>query len=89
MEEYIEWFHFTLCNGQTIGPAALQSIWSKACESNNVSVLRTHRLTLGKRTAVYSLRASPRMQDPKRVESRLRNFMEQARLSSVLTVVQH
>ncbi|ALN62490.1 MULTISPECIES: hypothetical protein [Lysobacter] len=89
MQENVEWFYFTLGNGQSIGPLQLRRIWMEACSSTNVSVHRTHRLLLGKQTAIYSLRASPRLGDLRIVESRLRRLLDDSRLSSVLTFVSH
>ncbi|MGH8079968.1 MAG: hypothetical protein ACREP7_05290 [Lysobacter sp.] len=89
MDNHVEWFQFTLSNGQTIGPAPLRLIWMEACGTTNVTVQRTHRQMLGKRTAVYSLRASPRLGNLSLIETRLRGLLLGARLDSVLTYVSH
>lgn len=89
MDNHVEWFQFTLSNGQTIGPAPLRRIWMEASGSTDVTVLRVHRSMLGKRTAVYSLRASPRLGNIPVVEARLRSLLSSARLDSVLTTVSH
>ncbi|ALN85668.1 MULTISPECIES: hypothetical protein [Lysobacter] len=89
MDNHVEWFQFTLSNGQTIGPAPLRLIWMEASGTTNVTVLRSQRLLLGKRTAVYSLRASPRLANIRVIEARLRSLLENARLHSVLTAVSH
>ncbi|MFD0321082.1 MULTISPECIES: hypothetical protein [Lysobacter] len=89
MDNHVEWFQFTLSNGQTVGPAPLRLIWMEACGTTNVTVQRMHRYLLGKRTAVYSLRASPRLGNIPVIEARLRSLLLTARLDSVLTYVSH
>lgn len=87
MEHHVEWFQFTLPNDQTIGPEALRMLWMQACGSSNVSVQRNSRTILGRRTPIYSLRASPRLSGLPTIEARLRSLMQQARLNSKLTPV--
>jgi len=87
MEHHVEWFQFTLPADQTIGPEALRLIWMKACGSTNISVQRNSRTILGRRTPVYSLRASSRLSGLALIEARLRGLMQEARLNSKLTPV--
>lgn len=87
MEHHVEWFQFTLPTDQTIGPDALRVIWMAASGTSNISVQRNSRTVLGRRTAVYSLRASPRLSGIPQIEERLRGLMREARLNSKLTLV--
>ena len=89
MEEHVEWFHFTLCRDQSIGPIELRRIWMEASGTTNISVGRSHRAMLGTRAVVYSLRASPRLANLHAIEARLRFLLAGARLNSVLTLVTH
>nr|WP_157490384.1 hypothetical protein [Lysobacter enzymogenes] len=87
VEHHVEWFQFTLPVDQTIGPEALRALWMRACGSTNVSVQRNSRTILGRRTPVYSLRASARLGGLAVIEARLRGLMQEARLNSKLTAV--
>ncbi|WP_206413324.1 hypothetical protein [Lysobacter enzymogenes] len=87
VEHHVEWFQFTLPTDQTIGPEALRLIWMNACGSTNISVQRNSRTILGRRTPVYSLRASSRLSGLALIEARLRGLMQEARLNSKLTLV--
>ncbi len=87
MHDHVEWFQFTLPSDQTIGPDALRLLWMKAVGSTDVSVQRNSRQLLGRRTPVYSLRASARLADLPAIELRLRSLMSDARLHSKLTFV--
>lgn len=87
MEHHVEWFQFTLPADQTIGAEALRLLWMRACGSTNISVQRNSRTILGRRTPVYSLRASSRLAGLPSIEARLRGLMQEARLNSKLTLV--
>lgn len=86
MHEHVPLFKFNLGNGQSIGPSALRTLWSRACESRDVSVSRQAARTGGTRNT-YLLHASPRLKDLPSIEARLRLLMDESRLPGILTAV--
>ena len=83
MKHQIAMFKFTLGNGQSIGPAALQGLWERCCGTTNVSVGR-HAESFGSRRATYSLYAPQQLPDLAQVEKRLRQMLEARKLSASL-----
>lgn len=83
MKAQIAMFKFTLGQGQSIGPAQLRALWSRACESGEVSVGRSHGAgPAGKPT--YSLYASQQLKGLPQVEMRLRKLLEEHQLRASL-----
>jgi hypothetical protein len=80
MKRSIEFFRFTLGNGQSISPMALRKLWADACQTPNVSVARQGTSFNSGGKAVYSLYADPGLPNLAQVEQRLRLRMEQAHL---------
>jgi hypothetical protein len=80
-------FKFSLGSGQSIGPAALRTLWSRACESNDISVSRQTYRAGSSTKNTYLLHASPRLRDLSLVEARLRLLMNEAKLLGTLTAV--
>lgn len=87
MNNHVEFFKLHLVDGQSIGPAALRTLWSRACESNDISVSRQSRRTAYGMKDVYSLSASPRMRDQPMIESRLKMLLLESRLTASVTSV--
>ena len=75
MKHQIPLFKFTLGHGQSIGPAALQAMWVRACQSANVSVGR-HPGALAQDKPTYALYAAQNLPDLPGVEARLRRLLE-------------
>ena len=89
MHGHVALFKFNLSSGQSIGPVALRSLWSRACESADISVSRqTYRNGAGTKNT-YLLHASPRLKDLPLVETRLRLLMNESKLLGTLTAVHH
>lgn len=84
MKRSIEFFRFTLGNGQSISPAALRTLWAEACQTPNVSVARQASGFSSGGKAVYSLYADPGLPNLPQVEQRLRQRMEDAHLRPAL-----
>ena len=84
MKHQIAMFKFTLGNGQSIGPAALRTLWERACQSADVSVGRQTSGFGDEGRATYSLYASQHLQDLPQVERRLRGLLEDSKLSAAL-----
>lgn len=80
MKAQIPMFRFTLGPKQSIGPAQLQTLWMRACQTSNVSV--------GRSTAdgrpLYSLYASQHLEDLALVELRLRRLLDDNKLNASL-----
>lgn len=89
MRTHIEWFKFHLGNRQSIGPATLRALWSDACDSFDISVNRQMHSIAGHTTVTYSLCASPRLQNPKNVELRMRKLLEASNYAFSMTVIHH
>lgn len=83
MKHQIAMFKFTLGNGQSIGPAALQEMWERCCGTTNVSVGRQAE-SFGRGRATYSLYAPQQLSNLKQVEMRLRRMLEDRMLSASL-----
>ena len=83
MKHQIAMFKFTLGNGQSIGPAALQNLWRRCCGTSEVSVGRD-TVSNGSRGVTYSLYAPQHLPDLERVEMRLRRMLEDDKLSALL-----
>jgi hypothetical protein len=83
MKHQIAMFKFTLGNGQSIGPAALQQLWERCCGSTNVSVGR-HAETFGGHRVTYSLYASQHLPDLEKVEKRLRHMLDDSKFAASL-----
>ncbi|WP_434029024.1 hypothetical protein [[Pseudomonas] boreopolis] len=71
----VRWLTFRLHNGQSIGPARLQAVWSDAAETNDCSVRREHVEGAG---YVYALYAPSGLRLPRRAELRMRALLESA-----------
>ena len=88
MKHQIAMFKFTLGNGQSIGPAALQELWERCCGTRNVSVGRNAESFDGRRVT-YSLYAPQQLPQLEQVEMRLRQMLEERRLSASVTPLHH
>jgi hypothetical protein len=75
MSHQIALFTFTLGTGQSIGPAALQELWRRACESPDVSVGRREPGYRDDRP-VYTLFAPTHLGDLAAVELRMRELLD-------------
>jgi hypothetical protein len=82
MKHQIAMFKFTLGNGQSIGPTALQTLWVRACQSPHVSVGRQPAGTRGDDRPSYSLYASQHLENLPQVEMRLRRLLEESNLAA-------
>ena len=83
MKHQIAMFKFTLGNGQSIGPAALQQMWERCCGTSNVSVGR-HVDSFGAQRVTYSLYAPQQLPDLDKVEQRLRHMLDDGKFSASL-----
>lgn len=83
MKHQIAMFKFTLGNGQSIGPAALQELWERCCGTTNVSVGR-HAESFGGRRVTYSLYAPQQLPHLEQVEKRLRQMLDARKFSASL-----
>lgn len=84
MKHQIAIFRFTLGNGQSIGPAALQSMWVRACQSPDVTVGRKSSGYADQGRAIYSLYAPPGLGNISQVEQRLRQLFDESGLRASL-----
>ena len=80
MKPQIAMFKFTLGNGQSISPSALQTLWIRACQSPHVSVGRQPPRYGGDDKPTYSLYATQQLENLGQVESRLRRLLEESNL---------
>ena len=81
MSSQIELFKFTLGNGQSISPGALQALWARACQTSKVAVSRHVPGGLGTPDRpIYSLFGPQHTNDLAQVEQRLRQLFEDASL---------
>jgi hypothetical protein len=87
MHNHVALFKFNLSSGQSIGPTALRTLWSRACESTDISVSRQTYRAGSNTKNTYLLHASPRLKDLSLVEARLRLLMNESRLLGTLTAV--
>ena len=76
-------FKFTLGNGQSISPSALQALWVSASQSKHVSVGRELG-GFGENRPTYSLYAQQQLADLHQVEMRLRRLLEESKLSAAV-----
>ena len=76
-------FKFTLVDGQSIGPKALQALWVRASQSPAVTVGREVG-GFGHNRPTYSLYASQQLQNLPQVEARLRRLLEESKLSAAV-----
>lgn len=83
MKHQIAMFKFTLGNGQSIGPMALQQLWERCCGAANVSVGR-HVESFGGRRVTYCLYAPQHLANLDKVEMRLRQLLDDGKLSASL-----
>jgi len=83
MKHQIAMFKFTLGNGQSIGPVALQKLWERCCGTTNVSVGR-HAETFGGNRVTYSLYAAQHLPDLAQVEKRLRHMLDDGKFAASL-----
>jgi hypothetical protein len=88
MKDQVAIFRFTLGNGQSIGPTALEALWARACGSSNVSVSRHAGAFGGDGRPTYCLYASQSLADLPQVETRLRRLMEHSKLRMSLIAMQ-
>ena len=84
MKHQIAMFKFTLGNGQSISPSALQALWVRASQSAQVSVGRHAGPGGGDGRPTYSLYASQHLENLPQVELRLRRVLEERNLSASL-----
>jgi len=84
MRPRIALFSFTLSHGQSIGPAALRSLWIRACGSIEIDVARRPS-SRGSTGHIYSLYATQSLVDLGIVERRLRQLLAVAKLEASLT----
>lgn len=87
VNNHVEFFKLHLVAGQSISPAALRTLWSRACQSSDISVSRQTRRTAYGMKDVYSLSGSPRMKDQPVIESRLKMLLLESRLTASVTSV--
>lgn len=84
MPHLIPMFKFTLGHGQSIGPAALRSLWAHACGTGHVGVSRQEGGFGGDGRPTYSLLASQHLADLPMVEARLRRALDAQHLRASL-----
>lgn len=84
--QQIPMFTFTLGRRESIGPAALRTLWMRAAESEKVSVGRKLIAWDGDRP-IYTLYASQHLQDLAGVERRLRQLLESSHLNASVNAV--
>jgi len=82
-------FRFKLGKGESIGPAALRSLWERASQCSNVSVSRQSMGTDGTAKPIYSLYASQPLGDLPMVERRLLDLLEASRLTAAMMLTPH
>lgn len=80
MKNQIPVFKFSLGQHQSIGPTQLQALWSRACQSTEVSVGRDPQRLGADNNPVYSLYASSRIENLPQVERRLRMLLDESKL---------
>jgi hypothetical protein len=87
MAHLIPMFKFTLGHGQSIGPAALRTLWEQACGTRHVSVSRQAGGFGGDGRPTYSLMASQHLADLPQVEIRLRRALDAQHLRASLVAL--
>lgn len=87
MKSQIPLFKFSLGQHQSIGPAQLQALWARACQSSEVSVGRDSPRLGADGSPTYSLYGSPRIENLALVEKRLRMLLEESKLRASLIVL--
>jgi len=81
-------FQFRLSSSQSIGPRALRRLWSRACQSADVSVQREIRtLGFGKSVPTYALCGPSRLDDLPVIEARLRHLLAESGLVATFSTV--
>lgn len=83
MKPQIAIFRFTLGPKQSIGPAQLQALWARACQTSQVSVGRSN----ADGRPLYSLYASQQLEDLGQVEQRLRRLLDDSKLNASLVAL--
>lgn len=78
-------FTFTLSNAESIGPAALRELWTRASGTSDVGVGRRDPHGGRRDRPIYTLYAPQGLGDLRDVEARLRQLLEAARLHASLT----
>ena len=87
MSHQIVLFRFRLSDGQSIGPAALQKLWSLACGSNDVKVSRAASGPgYGTESHTYSLCGSPKTANMPNIEAHLRRLLVEKALTATITL---
>jgi len=81
-------FRFKLGKGESIGPAALRTLWERASQCTNVSVGRQSIGADGAKP-IYSLYASQPLGDLSQVERRLLDLLEASRLTAAMMLTPH
>lgn len=89
MKRQIPVFKFSLGQHQSIGPTQLQALWSRACQSSDVSVGRDPPRLGADSNPVYALYASPAIENLPQVEQRLRMLLEQSHLRASVIALHH
>ena len=87
MKHQIAIFRFTLGNGQSISPTALQSMWVRACQTPDVSVGRKAGGYPDQSRPIYSLYAPPGLDNLALVERRLRQLFDESGLRASLVTM--
>lgn len=87
MKNQIPLFKFSLGQHQSIGPAQLQELWARACQSSAVSVGRDAPRMGADSNPTYSLYGSPQIENLPLIEKRLRMLLEESKLRASLIVL--
>lgn len=83
MKPQIPIFRFTLSGQQSIGPAQLQALWARACQTPHVSVGRSR----SDGPPLYSLYATQQLGNLELVEQRLRRLLDDHHLHASLIAI--
>ena len=86
-QHQIAMFTFTLGNTESIGPAALRTLWTRATGIANVSVSRKSPHGSYRDRPTYMLYAPQSLGNLRDVELRLRKLLEDAHLNASLTAL--
>ncbi|MEL1265235.1 hypothetical protein [Pseudoxanthomonas putridarboris] len=89
MAHHIHWLILRVGQQQSIGPAALRTLWADACQSGDVSVARQRRFEGGVQSTMYSLSAPSSLRDPRAAEMRMRRLLEESHYLFTLSAVHH
>lgn len=85
MDKHVALFRFKLNSGQSVGPVALRALWSRACESNDVSVSRQASRFGGGTQTSYLLHGPANIADLRNVEQRLRTLINESKLVGTIS----